>query len=723
MSVLRTRLATGLDRLIAVEGHGEEHQRLGKLFNTLMLISTGIVVALSLVFLLMQPLGLLRASVSWTAAAFPIAFIPLSLFCLARSRRGHVQSMVRLYVWVNLIAIAAAAWLFDGVYSPAWPLFIWTITVAGTLLAPAYALWMTAGVVSYYLLLLLASQSGLYAPLLSFGDAGREFIQMAIVLIMLVSSVGLLTYLNMRSLRDALAKLHDEIEGRKRTEEDLRQSEERFRNVFENARDIVFTMSKDGVFLSLNPAFEEISGWPAQDWVGKNFAPLVPPEDQPWAMGALERTIRGVTVEPFELPVYKKDGERFIGEFIVAPLQQDESAVLLGICRDVTERKRIEEALSESEHRFRTIFDTAPDGIFTLTLEGVLAAVNPAVAQFVGWSAAELVGTPFAIWIHPGDLEPINSAFFDVLSGKSVEVEARVRVKGGGYKVLDFTATPLTMHGNMSGVLGFFRDVSERRRMEAQIRKWNEELEVKVRERTRQLSEAQDELLRKEKLAVLGQVAGSVGHELRNPLGVMSNAVYFLQTVLADADDNVKEYLDIIRNEIAGSERIVSDLLDSVRTKPPQITSVGLAELVAQALGKLALPPTVQVKLDMPETALQLRVDALQMQQVLRNLISNAIEAMPEGGTLQIGAAADPARKTVTISVRDSGVGMTPEQLGKLFQPLYTTKARGIGLGLVVVKNLTEANGGKVEVKSEAGKGTMFSVTVPAASRDEGRER
>ena len=242
----------------------------------------------------------------------------------------------------------------------------------------------------------------------------------------------------------------------------------------------------------------------------------------------------------------------------------------------------------------------------------------------------------------------------------------------------------------------------------------NEELDRKVKERTQQLVEAQDELLRKEKLAVLGQVAGSVGHELRNPLGVMSNAVFFLQSVLPDADDRIKEYLDIIKSEIAGSERIVTDLLDSVRTKPPQPEAVDLAELLGQTLRKCTVPASVTVQLDIPATLPPLRVDQLQIHQVFRNLISNGVEAMPEGGTLEIRAGENRQEGTVTVSVRDSGIGITPEQLGKIFQPLFTTKARGIGLGLVVVKNLTQANGGSIQVQSEAGKGSVFSVILPA---------
>jgi signal transduction histidine kinase len=259
------------------------------------------------------------------------------------------------------------------------------------------------------------------------------------------------------------------------------------------------------------------------------------------------------------------------------------------------------------------------------------------------------------------------------------------------------------------------KEATRRQAAEESLSKLNEELEARVQVKTGQLLAAQDELVRSEKLAVLGQVAGSVGHELRNPLGVMSNAVYFLQTVLSGADDSVKEYLNIIKGEIAASERIVSDLLDSVRTKPPQPENTGVRELLEQTLGKCAVPATVAVKLDIPETLSPLHVDAQQIHQVFRNLISNGIEAMQEGGTLEIRASEDVPAKTISISVKDSGSGIDPEVLKNLFQPLFTTKARGIGLGLVVVKNLTQANGGTVIVKSEAGKGTQFTVTLPAA--------
>ncbi|MEW6110034.1 MAG: ATP-binding protein [Nitrospirota bacterium] len=269
------------------------------------------------------------------------------------------------------------------------------------------------------------------------------------------------------------------------------------------------------------------------------------------------------------------------------------------------------------------------------------------------------------------------------------------------------------------GVLGdsFNKMIAERRRMDEELRKLNEELEIKVQERTKQLVETQEELVRKEKLAALGQLAASVGHELRNPLGVISNAAYFLKTIMPDAGDTTKEYLDIIKNEVSTSERIVSALLDLARAKTPRLAPITVNELINLSLEKCAVGEKITLRLDIPETLPSLEVDPLQMGQVFQNLITNAVHAMPGGGILAIKAEEGKEKGDIRISVSDTGVGISPDNMGKLFQAFFSTKARGIGLGLAISKDLVETNRGKIEATSQLGKGTTFTVTLPAAGK------
>jgi signal transduction histidine kinase len=268
------------------------------------------------------------------------------------------------------------------------------------------------------------------------------------------------------------------------------------------------------------------------------------------------------------------------------------------------------------------------------------------------------------------------------------------------------------------------RSLTEREKAEEEVLRLNEELEMKVEERTMQLIDAQEELVRKEKLATLGQLSGSVGHELRNPMGVISNAVYFLQTVMPDADKTVREYLDIIKSEVNNSQRIITDLLDFTRTKTPRTKPVTVNEVISRSLEKCVLPESVAVNCFIEEGLPLIKVDPFQTGQVFQNLIMNAVQAMPEGGNLRIDARLSPPHPSldkggqglvedfIEISVTDTGKGISPDNLTKIFQPLFTTKAKGIGLGLTVCKRLTEANGGRIEVESNSG-GTTFTVMLP----------
>lgn len=247
-------------------------------------------------------------------------------------------------------------------------------------------------------------------------------------------------------------------------------------------------------------------------------------------------------------------------------------------------------------------------------------------------------------------------------------------------------------------------------------------LEVRVQERTKalesalqELSAAQESLVRREKLAMLGQLAGGVGHELRNPLGVMTNAIYYLLMVLKDAPENVKDYLGIIKTQIALSEKIVGDLLDFARVKTPQFETVPVEKIVREQLERVGNLNGVKLVEKIAPNLPALRVDRVQIGQVVLNLFTNALQAMDgKSGTLEVRASRG-SNGFVRLDVTDTGVGMTREQLEKVFEPLFTTKARGIGLGLAVSRSLVHANGGEISVSSEPGKGSTLSVDLPIA--------
>jgi signal transduction histidine kinase len=260
--------------------------------------------------------------------------------------------------------------------------------------------------------------------------------------------------------------------------------------------------------------------------------------------------------------------------------------------------------------------------------------------------------------------------------------------------------------------------------MAGEVRVAREGLERKVEERTsalnqtlHQLYEAQESLVRKEKLAMLGQLASGVGHELRNPLGVMTNAVYFLKMVLSSSPQKtVLEYLDILQQQITLSEKIVSDLLDFARSKPPQRLPTDVANLTRAQLDRLGATNGIRVETNVPRDLPPVLVDPTQMGQIVLNLLTNAVQAIEGSGSIAINAHANGG--AVHLDVTDTGPGVPPENIEKIFEPLFTTKARGIGLGLAVSRTLARANGGDLTVRSMMGQGATFRLTLPVATEE-----
>jgi len=256
--------------------------------------------------------------------------------------------------------------------------------------------------------------------------------------------------------------------------------------------------------------------------------------------------------------------------------------------------------------------------------------------------------------------------------------------------------------------------------MALQVDEARQRLEEKVIARTGELDiallrlqETQEALVRREKLAVLGQLASGVGHELRNPLGVMSNAVYYLDAVQQDAPEDVRKYLGMLREQISLSAKIVNDLLDFSRITPAERLPIPLEHIAETQLRRLSPPERIKIVREFPPTLPLVHVDPVHAGQVVLNLLTNAVQAMAEGGTLHLRGSASNGK--VLLEVSDTGPGVPPEHLDKIFEPLFTTKPTGIGLGLAVSKSLAQANGGDLSCASRPGRGATFAFAMPAA--------
>ncbi|WP_338871692.1 sensor histidine kinase [Myxococcus stipitatus] len=267
------------------------------------------------------------------------------------------------------------------------------------------------------------------------------------------------------------------------------------------------------------------------------------------------------------------------------------------------------------------------------------------------------------------------------------------------------------------------REVAVRRAELELAREREEEKSAALDRALRELSGFQEHLIRVEKLAAVGQLAASVGHELRNPLAAVRNAHAYLsrrlsRDVIGAADDpRVPQFLGVMERELGACAKIISDLLDFARERPPALQPCPLRPLVDEAIGVVPPRDGVRILNEVPESLPVPCLDKEQFRQVLVNLVQNAVEAMPTGRTGQVSVLAE-GQDTGPWAIRviDDGAGIPPDVLPKIFEPLFTTKTRGTGLGLAIVANMVQRHGGTISVRSEAGRGSEFHIHLPATA-------
>ena len=425
---------------------------------------------------------------------------------------------------------------------------------------------------------------------------------------------------------------------------------------------------------------------------------------------------------------------------------------------DISERKQEEQALKDSEIRYRSLFENSPISLWEEDYSEVKCHLEKLKQQEITDLRAYFESHPEVLIECANEIKVLdtnqatlalmrasskdqlignlkaaiglraNTAFVDELTSIA-DGRTEYHWEGDNYNLdgerisvsLRWMAAP-GYDDTLERVLVSVLDVTAAREAEESIKKLNAELEQRVEKRTRELGDAQQKLLRQEKLAVLGQMAGSVGHELRNPLGVISNSVYYLKQVQPDANENTKKYLDIIEQQVHTSDKIIGDLLGFARNTSVERQALAVPKLVQKVLERYPVPGTIKVKLELPAELPGVFVDPPQIEQVLGNLVVNACQAMKAGGDLTISAhqitsdTEQDQQQMLKIEVKDVGTGISSENMQKLFEPLFTTKAGGIGLGLAVSKKLAEANGCRIEVKSQPGHGSTFTLYLPVGS-------
>lgn len=394
--------------------------------------------------------------------------------------------------------------------------------------------------------------------------------------------------------------------------------------------------------------------------------------------------------------------------------------------RNALEKAQAEKALRESEEQYRGLFERVPVGLYRSTPDGQILDANPVMVKMLRYPDQETLLAVNAAELYANPDE--RGREMTLLGDEGIMSHFEMQLccyDGGSIWVRDTFQAIRDAEGQTLFFEGSLEDITARKQAQEKLREHSERLEEMVEERTLELRDAQERLIRQEKLAVLGQLAGGVGHELRNPLGNIKNAAYFLRMDLQDPDAGIREMLEILDKEVDASEKIISSLLDYARARPPIRCEVDLNKIVREALSRAPLPdaPPIEVVLQLDADLPPILADPDQLYQVFGNILRNGIQAMsprpspaqaggrPEGRLVIRTAVKSP--EWVTISMTDNGAGISKENLKRIFEPLFTTRATGIGLGLALVKTLVEGHGGTIGVESRLGEGSTFTVRLP----------
>ena len=500
-----------------------------------------------------------------------------------------------------------------------------------------------------------------------------------------------------------IAVTFKDITERKKAEEALVEGECRYRGLYNAVADGIIVVDCNGAISEVNEFACKILGYSREEIKNSLIKPIwhaINEDGSPFPMEnhpAMVTLKTGKSVRDVVMGVYLPNtGEYkwlvFNSEPMFNSQKGIESAVITFV--DITERKKSERALEGSQKKYRDLTETTNDFVWEMDAQGRYTYCSPQMEKLWGYKPAEMLGkSPFDV-MPPDEKERVLELFkeeenspkpFSGLQMTSYDSQGRlIFIEINGVPFFD-------IDGKFLGFRGISRDITERKTLEKQL---------------------QDN----ERMAAIGQTAGMIGHDIRNPLQAIISELYLAKEDIAQAPEGKHkqeslESVSFVEEQVNYVSKIVSDLQDFARPLNPEYQIVNLSDLLVSVFDAIVFPDKIKLKVDARDNV-KLKTDATFIRRAITNLVNNAIQAMPDGG--ELGLSAQKKEEYVAICVSDTGQGIPEHVKANLFKPLTTTKAKGQGLGLAVVKRLVEALNGKVSFESEEGKGTKFIIELPA---------
>ena len=497
-----------------------------------------------------------------------------------------------------------------------------------------------------------------------------------------------------------------DITDRKRFERELKDSEEKLRNLFERVRHGLFISSREGKFLDCNQALLDMLEYPSKEEflkidIAKDL--YVNPEDRKLFQEGIGRY--GI-VKDMEVEFKKKNGEKITVLLTGHPINNQKGEIVgyQGINLDISERKRIENELREANQFFMNLIESSVDGIIAADLKGDIFIFNKGAEALIGYAAEEVIGKIHITKIYPEGvakeiMKKLRSPEYGG-AGKFIPTQLNVVNKFGEEIHVQLSAALIyNGKGQEIASVGIFTDLRTRIMME------------------KKLQETHLQLVSSEKMASLGKLAAGIAHEINNPLGGILIYSSLMMEDLPEEDSRRGDLARIVQ-EAGRCKEIVKSLLEFARQTEPKMEPTDINRAINDGLFFLvnqALFHNIQIIKKFDSFLPFVSGNASQLKQVFMNIIVNAAEAMHGNGMLTITTSPSPDQKTVFVEFTDTGEGIPEENLTRIFDPFFTTKevGKGTGLGLATSYGIIEDHGGKISVKSKVGEGTAFTIELP----------